>query len=98
MAGPACEISKQQSVSDALVRAIQTRRAEGVNMKKILSFVMSMLLVAIMPLWAAEKSKEEDRLVHSGTVLKEILDIPDDIPESLLGKANCVVVFPSVLK
>jgi len=67
-------------------------------MKKILSFVMSMLLFAIMPLWAAEKGKEEGRLVHSGTVLKEILDIPDDIPESLLSKANCVVVFPSVLK
>jgi SH3 domain-containing YSC84-like protein 1 len=31
-------------------------------------------------------------------VLKEILDVPDDIPQRLLGKADCVVVFPSVLK
>jgi lipid-binding SYLF domain-containing protein len=31
-------------------------------------------------------------------VLKEILDVPDDIPRDLLDKADCVVVFPSVLK
>jgi lipid-binding SYLF domain-containing protein len=30
--------------------------------------------------------------------LKEILDVPDDIPQDLLDKADCVVVFPSVLK
>jgi lipid-binding SYLF domain-containing protein len=30
--------------------------------------------------------------------LKEILDIPDDIPHDLLDKAECVIVFPSVLK
>ena len=33
-----------------------------------------------------------------GTVLKEILDIPDNIPQDLLDKADCVVVYPSVLK
>src|SRR5437879_12126251 len=31
-------------------------------------------------------------------VLKEILDVPDNIPQGLLDKADCVVVFPSVLK
>jgi SH3 domain-containing YSC84-like protein 1 len=30
--------------------------------------------------------------------LKEILDIPDNIPQDLLDKADCVVVYPSVLK
>ena len=42
--------------------------------------------------------KEADRLQNCGTVLKEILDIPDDIPQDLLDKAECVIVFPSVLK
>jgi lipid-binding SYLF domain-containing protein len=37
-------------------------------------------------------------LKNCGTVLKEILDVPDDIPQDLLDKADCVVVFPSVLK
>jgi SH3 domain-containing YSC84-like protein 1 len=41
---------------------------------------------------------ENNRLENSGTVMKEILDIPDDIPQDLLDKARCVVVMPSVLK
>jgi lipid-binding SYLF domain-containing protein len=31
-------------------------------------------------------------------VLKEILDIPDNIPQDLLDKAECVIVYPSVIK
>ena len=71
-------------------------------MKKRLTYLMSMLLV-ILPIlssltYAANQEKDEDRLKNSGTVLKEILDVPDDIPQDLLDKADCVVVFPSVLK
>jgi len=47
---------------------------------------------------AANKDKDEDRLKDCGAVLKEILDIPDNIPQGLLDKADCVVVYPSVLK
>ena len=47
---------------------------------------------------AANKDKDEDRLKDCGTVLKEILDISDSIPQDLLDKADCVVVYPSVLK
>jgi lipid-binding SYLF domain-containing protein len=71
-------------------------------MKKRLTYLMSMLLV-ILPIlssltYAANQEKDEDRLKNSGTVLKEILEVPDDIPQDLLDKADCVVVFPSVLK
>lgn len=70
--------------------------------KKPITYLMSMLLV-VLPLVsfsvsAADAEKDEDRLKNSGTVLKEILDVPDDIPQDLLDKADCVVVFPSVLK
>jgi len=41
---------------------------------------------------------EKDRLLNAGTVIKEVLDIPDDIPQDMLDKARCVVVMPSVLK
>ncbi len=71
-------------------------------MKKLVSYLMSMLLVTLPSLsasaWAANQEKDEDRLKNCGTVLKEILDVPDDIPQDLLDKADCVVVFPSVLK
>jgi SH3 domain-containing YSC84-like protein 1 len=71
-------------------------------MKKLMTYVMSVLLV-VPPIlsssaFAADSEKDEDRLRNSGTVLKEILDVPDDLPQDLLDKADCVVVFPSVLK
>jgi len=48
---------------------------------------------------ADENAKDENnRLQNSGTVIQEILDIPEDIPQDLLDKARCVVVMPSVLK
>ena len=71
-------------------------------MKKPFVCLMSMLFVALpvfsAPAWSADHEKDEDRLKNSGTVLKEILDVPDNIPQDLLDKADCVVVFPSVLK
>lgn len=71
-------------------------------MKKTVTYLMSMFLV-VLPILAssataADPEKDEDRLRNSGTVLKEILDVPDDVPQELLDKADCVVVFPSVLK
>lgn len=60
-------------------------------------------LLALQPLvsditWAANQEKDEDRLKNCGVVLKEILNVPDDIPQDLLDKADCVVIYPSVLK
>jgi lipid-binding SYLF domain-containing protein len=65
-------------------------------MKRVLHLLLATALIAL-PLGAKE-SKEEDRLENSGRVLNEILNIPDDIPQDLLDKAECVIVFPSVLK
>jgi lipid-binding SYLF domain-containing protein len=43
-------------------------------------------------------NKEEERLQNCGTVMEEITHVPDNIPQELLEKANCVVVIPSVVK
>lgn len=69
-------------------------------MKKCLSIMSIILLLGLWsPAGASDKaSKEQDRLENSGEVLQEILNIPDDIPKSLLDKAECVIVFPSVMK
>jgi lipid-binding SYLF domain-containing protein len=45
-----------------------------------------------------EAKTEQDRLQNSGKVMREILNVPDDIPQDLINKARCVVVMPSVLK
>jgi SH3 domain-containing YSC84-like protein 1 len=55
-----------------------------------------MLLVAGVTLGA--QGKEEDRLRACATVVEEILAMPDDVPGDLLGKAECVIVFPGVKK
>jgi SH3 domain-containing YSC84-like protein 1 len=66
-------------------------------LKRLLSLLL-VLAIAGLPLSADVDKKEADRLDNCGTVLKEILDIPDDIPQDLLDKAECVIVYPSVLK
>src|ERR1700676_121581 len=43
-------------------------------------------------------TKEQKRLEHCGVVIQEILNIPDSLPKQVLAKAECVIVFPSVLK
>ena len=55
------------------------------------------LVLASPSLWAGN-DKEQDRVKESGIVMKEILDIPDNIPKDLFDKAECVVVLPSVKK
>jgi SH3 domain-containing YSC84-like protein 1 len=66
-------------------------------MKRFLSLLLAFSMVSL-PLSAADSKKEAERLDNCGTVLKEIIDIPDDIPSDLLDKAECVIVYPSVLK
>src|SRR5229473_689868 len=71
-------------------------------MRKMMFYLSSIVLVALPLLSqvanASDQTKDDQRLRNSGTVLKEILDVPDSIPQDLLDKADCVVVFPSVLK
>ena len=55
-----------------------------------------LLLLLTSPLLAA--NREAERVKESGTVLKEILGMPDNIPAELLKQARCVLVLPSVKK
>ena len=66
-------------------------------MRRMMVYLLALAMVGL-PLFAAQDKKEADRLDNCGTVLKEILDIPDDIPQDLLDKAECVIIYPSVLK
>lgn len=65
--------------------------------KQISSCLLAFALVA-PPMFPQNGKKEADRLEECGTVIKEIMDIPDDIPQDLIDKAECVIVYPSVLK
>jgi len=69
-------------------------------MRKIISTVTALAFMALiaLPAMAADDEKETDRLENAGNVMEEILNIPDNIPQDLLDKAECILVFPSVLK
>src|SRR5467141_1174502 len=54
------------------------------------------LWIAAGPVYAA--TKEQKRLENCGVVLQEVLNLPDNLPQQVLAKAECLVVFPSVLK
>ncbi len=59
------------------------------------------LLVSVLGLLAGKsfaRSNEEERLEKTATVIGEILDIPDGLPQELLDKAECVLILPSVKK
>lgn len=63
-------------------------------MKKVYVFLAAVLISVV----AQAQEKEQDRMKHAGEVLQEILNIPDDLPKSILDRAECVIVFPSVKK
>ena len=67
------------------------------NLKKLAVCLLTLGLTA-SPAFAANDAKEVERVKEAGEVMKEILNIPDDIPQDLLDKAECIVVLPSVKK
>ncbi len=77
------------------------------NLRTLSTFLLMMAKALLLTsLWlslcprlaAATGDQERDRLKESGQVMKEILGTPEDIPQNLLNKAECVIVLPSVKK
>jgi SH3 domain-containing YSC84-like protein 1 len=66
-------------------------------MKQLFSCLLALAVLAL-PVSAADNDKETQRLENCGEVIKEIMDIPDNIPQDLIDKAECIIVYPSVLK
>ncbi len=66
-------------------------------MKKFIVCLMT-VLISVGAAWAENDEREADRVKDAGVVLKEILNIPDNIPQDLLDKAECVIILPSVKK
>ena len=66
-------------------------------MKKVFSAFLAVALSAL-PVASTAADKETSRLENCGMVLEEVLRIPDNLPQDLLDKAECVIVIPSVLK
>ena len=66
-------------------------------MKKYLVAATCLALVA-GAVFAKKLNNEQKRLEECGVVMQEVLNVPDNIPQELLEKAECVIVIPSVKK
>jgi lipid-binding SYLF domain-containing protein len=64
-------------------------------MKRLLALAVCLTFTASAVFPAG---KEQKRLENCGVVMQEVVNIPDAIPQELLGTAKCVIVFPGVLK
>src|SRR6184192_81489 len=67
-------------------------------MRKSLALVVLIAMASTFTFAAAKDEKEEDRVKEAGQTLKEIINIPDNIPKDLIDRAECVIVLPSVKK
>jgi lipid-binding SYLF domain-containing protein len=75
------------------------------TMKNLVSALLVVAMTGALGLFAPatvraddDKTTDQDRIKTAGTVLHEIMDIPDDIPQDVIDNAYCVIVYPSVLK
>jgi SH3 domain-containing YSC84-like protein 1 len=71
----------------------------GRKMKSIGGVMMAILLIASTAFAGPkDERKQDDRLHDAGQVMREVLNMPDSIPQGVLDRSKCVVVIPSVKK
>jgi lipid-binding SYLF domain-containing protein len=75
-------------------------RIKALKINKLTAFLIALLsaFCILSSLAFANDEREAGRVKDAGEVMKEILNIPDDIPQDLLDKAECVIILPSVKK
>jgi len=61
-------------------------------------FAALLTLALVLAPLAQAQDNEANRLQAATQVLEEIMNVPENIPQDLLDKAECVGVIPSVLK
>jgi lipid-binding SYLF domain-containing protein len=68
------------------------------NKTVVLSLLTSALLVSSsLPVFGADKTKDEETIRNAATVLQAMV-ASQDVPHSVLEKADCIMVLPSVKK
>src|SRR5271166_1122327 len=64
----------------------------------MLCLLTSLLLIfSTLPVWAADKGSDEETLRNATTVLRAMV-ASKDVPASVVAKADCVIILPSVKK
>jgi hypothetical protein len=81
------------------MRNVESDRSQGNIMKGYWQRILIpvFLLAFILPAWGDDKSKGEERLKNAAKVLNEMTG-SKNVPLDVLGRANCIIVLPSVKK
>ena len=70
---------------------LRTKRA-------VLCLLASLVLILVtLPAWGASKADDEETIRNASSVLQAMLT-SNDVPPSVLAKANCIIILPSVKK
>lgn len=67
--------------------------------QRILLYLLASLTVIFLalPSWGASKADDEETIRNATTVLQAMV-ASNDIPKSILSKADCIIILPSVKK
>jgi lipid-binding SYLF domain-containing protein len=71
---------------------------ERAGRRALPGLLIALLVIGLtLPIWSADKNKDEETLRNAATVLQGMLN-SSNVPAHLLEKANCVLVLPGVKK
>ncbi len=70
---------------------------EIVFKKAVLLMLITAVVLLALPVWSADKNKDEETLRNAATVLQAML-ASKDVPASVVAKADCIIILPSVKK
>jgi SH3 domain-containing YSC84-like protein 1 len=67
--------------------------------KKVMPCLLASLFLVLvsLPVWGATKTEDEETIRNASNVLRAMLE-SKDVPASVLSKADCVIILPSVKK
>ena len=81
-----------------MLRTVSKKASERITKKALPCFLTSIvMLLVIVPVFAADKQKDEDTLRQANLVLQDMLN-GNNISPTLLSKADCVLILPGVKK
>src|SRR5882724_1067466 len=80
-----------------MLRTLSEKTSERINRNTLSCFLISIMLLMILPVFAGDKEKDEDTLRQANLVLQGFLNNKNISPTSL-SKSNCVLILPNVKK
>jgi lipid-binding SYLF domain-containing protein len=80
-----------------MLRSASEKTSKRISRRALLWVFTSIVLLLLLPVFAADKEKDEDTLRQANLVLQGLLN-SKDIPQDLLSSANCVLILPNVKK